>query len=325
MATPARRTRAGRAIACLLASLAAPPAAPLASQPPRAPTRLTEPQDDYADVSPDGRRVVFQSNRSGTWQLWLVNGDGTGLRRLTHGDANDRTPDWSPDGTRVVFSSDRAGGRRNLFVLHVGPDGEAGRVTRLVEHAGSDIHPRWSRDGRTVVFNRVSPAGEREGADVMLVDADGRNVRRVPLGPGLNTYAELTPDGARVIYRGTTREARDGREVENSDVFSAAVDGSDRRRLTDDPAFDGWPTLSPDGRTIAFASRRAGERFQVFVMPVEGGTPRQITAGEFNHTQPAWSPDGRRLTVYRWAADRTAEIGHLASVELDAPRAGARP
>lgn len=322
---PRRALRALLGASLVVAAAAAqPPAAPA-----RAVAKLTEPQDDYPDVSPDGRRIAFQSNRSGTWQLWIMNRDGSGLRRLTHSAANDRTPDWSPDGTRLLFTSDRADAagrgvapdRRNVFVVDVGPglDDAEGRIARLVDHAGTDLHPRWALGGRVVVFNRVATAGERTVADVMLADADGRNVRRVPLPPGMNTYAELTPDGARLVFRGTTLESRDGRVVENSDVFTAAPDGSDRRRLTDDAAFDGWPALSPDGGTIAFASRRAGERFQLFLMPLAGGAPRQVTFGEFHHTQPAWAPDGRHLAAYRWAADRTAEVGHLVWLDLDAP------
>lgn len=73
-------------------------------------TGVTELRDGYPDISPDGVRIVFQSNRTGTWQLWIVNIDGTGLLRLTHTGANDTSPVWSPDGTEIMFASDRAGG-----------------------------------------------------------------------------------------------------------------------------------------------------------------------------------------------------------------------
>lgn len=301
-------------------ALAVTAAAGIAQAPPQSAAirMLTEPQDDYPDVSPDGERIVFQSNRSGTWQLWIMNRDGSGLRRLTHNHANDRTPAWSPDGTRILFSSDRAGAA-NIHVLDLGRglDGADARAVRLLTHTGQDIHPKWTRDGRAIIFNRVNPGND--GAVVMVAGADGGAPRPVDLGPGWNTYASLTPDGARLVYRGTMRELREGREVENSDIYAAAPDGSDRVRLTDDPAFDGWPSLSPDGRTIAFASRRAGARFHIFLIPVTGGAARQITFGDVAHyTQPAWSPDGGSLLAYRWTQEGRGESGSIVSIDLSA-------
>lgn len=289
---------------------------------------LTDPQDDYPDISPDGRRIVFQSNRTGSWQLWLMNRDGTGLRRLTASGANDRTPVWSPDGTRILFSSDReregaASTTRDIYVMRLG-DADAGdrNAVRLTRSPGQDIHPRWAPGGQAILFNRLTGEGRDASAEIMILDADGWNLRRVPLPRGLNTYASLTPDGARLIHRGTTRETRDGRETENSDIVSSTPDGSDRRRLTDDPAFDGWPVISPDGRTIAFASRREGDRFHLYLMPVGGGAPRRITWGNYHYTQPAWSPDGRALAAYRWVQDQAGEIGHIVWIDLPPPPGG---
>lgn len=305
------------------------------SQPPAeqpSPRALTDPQDDYPIFSPDGRRIVFQSNRTGTWHLWIMNADGSCLRQLTHGSANDRTPSWSADGSKILFSSDRAlvdepsratdrrPERRHIFVLNLASSGgpEPTRIERLLESPEQDIHPTWARDGRSIVFNRAYRLGERNVADVMMMDSDGRNPRRVPLPVGMNTFASLTPDGARLVYRGTTIETRDGREVENSDIWSAAPDGSDPRRLTDDPEFDGWPAISPDGRTIAFASRRGGGRFQLYLMPIAGGEPRRLTLSEtMNHTQPAWAPDSRRLLAYRWVREGGSEIGQIVSLDLE--------
>lgn len=288
---------------------------------------LTQPQDDYPAISPDGERIVFQSNRSGSWQLWIMNRDGSGLRRLTHSGANDRTPDWSPDGNRILFSSDRGRRddppgrpfeRRHIFMLDLsgGIEDAEQRISRLRESPTQDLHPKWTRDGGAIVFNRVSATGERGGAQIMMMDRSGADARTIDLPHGINTYASLTPDGARLVYRGTAMEEQQGGPVQNSDIYSAAADGSDRRRLTSEPSFEGWPALSPDGRTIAF-SGRTDQGFHIFLMPTDGGTRRQLTFGAYNHTQPAWAPDGRSLAAYRWLADPAGEIGHL--VWLDIP------
>lgn len=291
---------------------------------------LTDPRDGYPDISPDGEHVVFQSNRSGTWQLWLVKTDGTGLKRLTHSGANDVTPVWSPDGTKIMFASDRAGGAardfdpaetfdaRDVYIMDVseGFDDAEATATRIIENDADDMHPEWADGGRKVVFNRVYET--EDGADILIVNIDGNDETMVETERGWNTYAAMTPDAKRLVYRGTVEETRDGETVQNSEVFSARSDGSDRMRLTNHPAFDGWPTISPDGKTIAFASSRSGEAYHIYLMPIGGGKPRQITFGDaFHYTQPAWSADGTKLAAFRWKEDEAGEIGHMVLIEIE--------
>jgi Tol biopolymer transport system component len=94
---------------------------------------------------------------------------------------------------------------------------------------------------------------------------------------------------------------RDG----NADIYTIAVpngtdaDGGeqgwpDLRRLTDDPAYDGWPTWSPDGAQIAFMSDRSGNP-DIYVMDADGGNLRQLTDHPANDIWPEWSPDGKRI------------------------------
>lgn len=293
-------------------------------------TGVTDPRDGYPDISPDGQRIVFQSNRSGTWQLWLVDIDGSGLQRLTHTGANDVTPVWSPDGTRIMFASDRTGGAhrgfdpaesfdaRDIYVMDVsgGPGEAEATVRRIVGTRADEMHPEWANAGRSVVFNRVNDS--QDGADIVITDIDGERETVVDTLAGWNTYAALAPDDGRLVYRGTTEETLDGETVQNSDVFSSRVDGSNRKRLTESAAFDGWPAISPDGKTIAFASNRSGDAFHIYLMPIDGGEMLQVTSGSrFHYTQPAWSPDGRRLAAFRWQADGIGEVGHVVLLDVD--------
>lgn len=279
-------------------------------------TKLTEPQDDYPDVSPDGATILFQSNRSGTWQLWRIARDNSGLAQLTNDKFNRRQPAWSPDGKLVAYSSDQglADGKRAIWLMSApGSRGTASR--KLSSGAGQDVHPKWLPDGRGLVFNRIAADGKQ--ADVYVVDLHGQE-HKIQLGPGLNTYASIDRSGSALVYRGTTEEAGSSGSFENSDIFVAAVDGSNKRRITDHPAFDGWPAISPDGTTIAFGSRRGGDQFRLYLMPLLGGNIREVVApAGYHYTQPAWTPDGKTLIVYRWNADSAGEIGQL--VKIDVP------
>ena len=98
--------------------------------------------------SPDGRHIVFDSDRDGNWNLFVVSLDGGGLRRLTDHPASDRRGRWAPDGTRLVFDSDR-GGSPGLYIRDV--NGTASRV--VVDGPGEDSFPDWSPDGTRVAFS----------------------------------------------------------------------------------------------------------------------------------------------------------------------------
>src|SRR5256885_16310459 len=82
---------------------------------------------------------------------------------------------------------------------------------------------------------------------------------------------------------------------ENSEVFVAEGDGSNARNLTNNPFFDGWPTWSPDGKRIAFASNRRGHGYQIFTMNADGTNVRLVANTEGRATAPRWSPDGQFL------------------------------
>jgi Tol biopolymer transport system component len=102
--------------------------------------------------SPDGRQIVFRSGRDGNHELYLMNADGTGLRRLTHHQATDTMPAFSPDGKQVAFTSNRDGDHE-IYLLDLGTDGKPGELRRLTHSPGFDTHPVFSPDGGWLVFS----------------------------------------------------------------------------------------------------------------------------------------------------------------------------
>ncbi|GAA4401067.1 hypothetical protein GCM10023187_14870 [Nibrella viscosa] len=122
--------------------------------------------DGFPGISADGSRVVFRSGRSGNYDVFLMNGDGSRPINLTNHPDKDAFPAIAPDGQSVVFSSNREGDRDpvtgertyELYHLHLNPDGMPGTLKRLTDSPGQDAHSQFSPDGQWIVF-----ASERGG------------------------------------------------------------------------------------------------------------------------------------------------------------------
>jgi Tol biopolymer transport system component len=104
--------------------------------------------DGVSDLSPDGRRVAFQSNRSGELEIWLADLDGSNAIRLTSMSSTVvSVARWSPDGALIAFQSNREG----QFEIYVIP-AAGGRPRRITSHPATDVTPRFSRDGQWIYF-----------------------------------------------------------------------------------------------------------------------------------------------------------------------------
>jgi len=123
--------------------------------------------DRHPEWSPDGRQLLFSSDRHGDDDIYLINSDGSGLKQLTLMRANDYWPHWSPDGSRIAFTSDRDG-NSEIYVMNA--DGT--NQTRLTNNAADDYDPDWSPDGKRLVFVSAR-AGHHH---LYIMDADGSHV-----------------------------------------------------------------------------------------------------------------------------------------------------
>jgi len=155
---------------------------------------LTEgPFSDRQPVyTPDGRSILFTSDRSGNLDLWRLDRASGELRRLTEHEASDWDPALSPDGRHLLFSSNRTG-RFQIWIADA--DGSAPRQVTDLENAQN---PTMTGDGEWIVFT-LQDAGERSG--IWKVRPDGRDATLIAAGPFL--IPETSPDGRFVAFRYT--------------------------------------------------------------------------------------------------------------------------
>lgn len=135
------------------------------------------------------------------------------------------------------------------------------------------------------------------------------NVRQVTASfAGADFDPTPTPDGKSLVFSSTQHRP-------TADIYIKPINASVVTRLTDDPAQDVMPAVSPDGQYIAFCSDRNGS-WDIFVMPIDGGKAVQLTSDPSHDLHPTWSPDGTRLAFCRlgqqtgrwemWVADVSA-------------------
>jgi Tol biopolymer transport system component len=239
---------------------------------------LLAPIVDYEpNIAADGR-IAFVSNRAGPFNVYVMNADGRGIVRLTSGDGVDDTPAWSPDGRWIAYASERDG---NSDIYIVAASGGAPR--RLTTHPAPDLHPTWSPDGQRLLFNSLRRSNEPTHIDIYEVDADGAGIERRVTGVSAS-FASWAPGGRIILARVMFGE--------NSDIALLSPRGRVLRRLTHDPAFDGWPSWSADGARIVFARERGETESDIYVMDADGQNERLLIGGPGRKTTPRWTLDG---------------------------------
>ena len=224
--------------------------------------------------SPDGRQIAFASKRRGSFDVFVMNADGTGTRRLTSTSGDEGHPTWSPDGKRIAFSRGAPG---DLYVMNA--DGSS--VRPIADGPADETQPAWSPDGRSIAYVSRTPGTQAQ--ELWVMRADGSEPRRLTRLAATSSSPAWSPDGTRLAFS-TNNGANP------FDIYFVVVDGKGLQRvtMTPDDTFD--PAWSPDGTTIAFSE--GGSIFSV----ESQGDPRMLTSPSGNDSSPAWNPSTPRKT-----------------------------
>jgi dipeptidyl aminopeptidase/acylaminoacyl peptidase len=279
--------------------------------------------DERPRWSPDGKEIAFVSTRDGTSQIYILPALGGEPRRVTS---------IATEASGVLYSPD---GKNLLFVSEVFPECDSGEAQKALEcNASKKKNAEESRIKAHVatrlLFRHWNEWKDGKRSHLFLVPSDGSQPPRdltpgdcdVPpfsLG-GSDDYA-FSPDGKEVCYA-SNRDAHEERST-NADLFTINIATGETRRITANPAYDGSPGYSPDGKSIAYrAQTRPGyesDRFQLMVYDRATGRQRNLTA-DFDRWVDsfAWSRGSGKL--YFIAGDR----GRSSIFEVPAQGGGVR-
>lgn len=257
--------------------------------------------------------------------IYVINPDGSGLRRLTRESLVNRAfdPEWSPDGRQIAYSR-----RCAIYVMN----GDGSRNRRLTRPGTLCAYePTWSPDGRRMAFVRRRTLGRIPRGAIHVMNADGTELRAVSQRSALSRrsfndlFPAWSPDGGTIAFA----RLRLGSNPDPA-LYLMSADGSRQRRLTSDRTaiLENMPVWSPDGATIAFGRLLQHETDANMVVAVVGANGVGLRnlmepRGETNR-YPAWSPDGRKIVFINGGLVVTDTDGSdrkrlTASSEDDAP------
>ncbi len=271
-------------------------------------------------VSPDGEKIVYVRNFKDVMtdrnysNLWIINSDGSGNRPLTTGNQNDHSPRWSHDGSRIVFHSNMKEGQSKLYLMWV----DTREVQTLLNPPRNASGVAWSPDDRYLAFRMFVPekgpqlakmpakpegATWSEGAKY-IEDMNYRSDGRGYLKAGNNQLFVLPTDGGsprqlttRAFDHGAPVWSKDGRklffsanmtgeaamEPMNSELYALRIQDTSLTALTSRKGPDRSPTLSPDGKTLAYLgfddAYKGYQMNRIYLLDLDSGKSREVSTG----------------------------------------------
>ncbi|MGB6547077.1 MAG: winged helix-turn-helix domain-containing protein [Candidatus Acidiferrales bacterium] len=243
--------------------------------------------------SPDGKHIVFVAAQFGSFGLWAIAADGSGLVRLRPQSFPYYDPVYSPDGKSIVYGAITPGGNYGLWQMRVSPNTSAPlEDPAQLTNSGSSVlkNLSFSSDGKKLLYVAsdrngsleslpVSATGEPAGEPRLLTSAEGCRI----------LYPAFSPDGSRIAFASCL-----GRAGEVSQICVMNSDGGNLQQLTVDATGGIDPSWYPDGHHILFESSSSAKR-KLFSVDVDTRQLHQVAEFDRDPGRISLSPDGTRL------------------------------
>jgi TolB protein len=254
-------------------------------------------------------RIGFVNNQTGHKEVYVMDYDGDGVKRLTDDRSIDLLPRFSADGRRLAYTGYKDG-NPDLFLI----DLETGRATTLSDEQGLNVAGGFSADGTKLLMT----LSRGKSPNLYMKDLATGSVERLTSHFGADSTPTFSPDARQVAFVSD----RSG----NPQIYLLDLKTKQARRLTNMNWCDA-PAWSPTGEWIAFAGRaNRKDKMDVFLVDVTGSQVRQLTHGEGSNEDPSSTREGRSQ-VYVMDADGSAprRIADVPGASSTPHWSGARP
>lgn len=208
----------------------------------------TDPRKEYwPRMSPNGLQIVYsvEFGADNYYQLFVMNADGSDSQNISNSQMGEYLASWSPDSRWLVYSYCRGPNSPadlRCEIYRINADGSEQRP--IMTTANSEIRPAISPDGSVIAFTAnviyyPELGDDTSNNDILLVNPDGTNIRRVTTNPEADSDAAWSPDGSRIIFRAESEEGG------GYDIWVISVTGQNLFRLTSLPGNEAYPVWQP--------------------------------------------------------------------------------
>jgi len=216
-------------------------------------------EDFHTHFSPDGTKIVFDSNRAGKYAVFMYDVKTKKTKQLTSGKIPCDHPNWFADSKNVLCECG-SDGRKDLFSIQIADTAMTRLTNTTTFNGGGQVSPRG---------DRISFFSNRNGNwDVFLMNADGGNIVQATSNKGDDVDVDWSGDGSKLLF--TTIENQ------RSQIYTVNADGSQYRQITDGNYSNRNPRFNAHGDKIAFISDRSGSD-QIYLMKLDGTGEEQLT------------------------------------------------
>lgn len=241
--------------------------------------------DRYASYSPSGEIILFESNRDGNWEIYLMDSAGMNQQRLTFNENDDRRPTWHPSGEKILFESSRSG-KSELYVQ----DLKSLKIEKITNfEKGEPIFGNFSPDGKTIA---VSLKESDDKSNIVLLDTKGKIIRELTIEDKRSYYPKWSKDGKEIVY--FSRKDTDNHDDE---IYKLNLESGIEKRLTNWAKHNFCPSWSFDNSRIVYVTSMKDIRPEIYIMDSDGSNQVRITYNEDGDTLPDWSPNGNKLLI----------------------------
>ena len=239
----------------------------------------------YASYNKAGEAVIFESNRDGRWQIYIMDIDGKNQRRLIPSAFNDRRPVWNPFSNMILFESDR-NGVSDLFTYNLDTR-ELKKVP--IPLKGNKSYGQFAPNGKELIFNyKVSD----NNYNIYMISLSGKRLKTVVNNAYANMYPRFSPSGDAILYFSRKHTNR-----KNDEIYARNMYNRDEVRLTRSSEDDVFASYSNSGSKIAYVTTAEDGTSEIYIMNKDGKSPRRITFDNEVDTLPNWSPQDFNLLI----------------------------